>query len=344
VARKPLGLGLVSCGEIAVAHQKAIATLNCAKIVACMDVKRAAAKDMGGRCDCPHFTDYDKLLALDEVEAVLISSPHFLHAPQAIAAAKAGKHVMVEKPIATTEKDATAMIAACKRAGVKLATIFPMRYGPEAIKARQLIRSGAIGKLSVVDCFTLGHKQASYWTGGFSGRVKTNWRQKKATAGGGFLIMNFVHNIDLMRFVTGLEADTVYADYDTFATPVEVEDAIAVTIRYEGGALGSIFGTTFAHGRGPNGNHIIGTKGHIVLGDPLRVYLTRPFKGMKAGEWIEIDCGSVDARAMLVERFVKAVRANRTPDITGEDGRAALRTILAAYQSGQKKRPVKVKR
>ena len=344
MARNPLRVGLVSCGEIAAKHQQAIEPLDNVRIVAGMDVVRAAAKDMGERCGCPYFTNYEDLLALDEVEAVLISTPHNLHAPLTIRAAKAGKHVMVEKPIATTEKDATAMIRACKKHRVKLKTIFPSRYAAQVVKTRQLVRSGAIGEVKFITIATLGHKKPSYWTGGFTGRVKTNWRQSKEQAGGGYLIMNFVHNIDRMRFITGLEAGTVYADYDTFATPVEVEDALVVTVRYENGALGTIVGTTFAYGGGLRGDEIMGTKGHIVAGEPLKVYLSRPFRGMKAGEWLEFHGRSINTQGESARRFAVDVRRNRTPDVTGEDGRAALRVCLAAYESGRTKKPVKVKR
>ncbi len=341
---KPLSVGLVSCGEIALQHQQSIAPLDSVKIVACMDVNKVVAKDMGERCGCPHFTRCEDLLALDEVEAVLISTPHYLHAPLTIQAAEAGKHVMVEKPIATTDKDASAMIAACRRNRVKLKTIFPSRYGATAIKAREIVRSGAIGKVAFVTLVSLGHKKASYWTGGFTGRVKTNWRQSKEKAGGGFLVMNFIHNIDLIRFLTGLEADTVYAEHDTFSTPVEVEDAITVALRYANGAIGAITGATFAYGRGASTSDIAGTKGHMVLGDPLKVFLSRPHRDMKAGEWLEFPGARVDGRAESARKFAEDVRRNRTPDITGEDGRAALRVCLAAYESAAKKRPVRVKR
>lgn len=341
---KPLGLGLVGCGEIALQHQQSIAPLDNVKIVACMDVNKAVAKDMGERCGCPHFTRHEDLLALDEVEAVLISTPHYLHAPLTIQAAEAGKHVMVEKPIATTDKDASAMIATCKRNRVKLKVIFPNRYAATAVKAREIVRSGAIGKVAFVTLVALGHKKASYWTGGFTGRVKTDWRQSKEKAGGGFLIMNFIHNIDLVRFLTGLEAETVYAEHDTFCTPVEVEDAITVAIRYTNGAIGTVAGATFAYGRGASTNDIAGTKGHMVLGDPLKVFLIRPYRDMKGGEWIEFRGEQVDGRAEAARRFAEDVRRNRMPDITGEDGRAALRVCLAAYESAAKKRPVRVRR
>ncbi|MFO7898898.1 MAG: Gfo/Idh/MocA family oxidoreductase [Planctomycetota bacterium] len=342
MANEPLRLGLVSCGEIALKHQKAIDGVDEAEVVACMDIHEPVARDMAERCDCPCFTDLGALVAEDAVEAVLISTPHYLHAPQTIQAARAGKHVMVEKPIATTEEDATAMIRECRQAGVRLKTIFPQRYQRSVVKARELIRAGVIGDVRLLTLFSIGHKEDSYWRGGFTGRVTTDWRRSKEKAGGGFLIMNFVHNIDCMRFVTGLEAETVYADYDTFATPVEVEDAIVATVRYENGALGAIVGTTFAAGGGVRSDVIIGTRGQIEMGNPLRVYLSEPAEGMAANEWLELPCERIDARGESVREFAEAVRAGRDPDITGEDGRSALRVCLAAYEAGAAKAPVRV--
>ncbi len=340
MSQKPLGIGLVSCGEIAVHHQQAIEKTDEVQVVACMDIHEPVARDMAERCDCPWFTDLDELLAQDAVEAVLISTPHWLHAPQTIQAARAGKHVMVEKPIATREEDALDMIRECRQADVRLSTVFFERGNNHVIKARDLVQGGAIGRVCLITMFGLGHKKQSYWEGGFTGRVQTDWRQSKEKAGGGFLIMNFVHNVDRMRFVTGMEADTVFADYDTFATDVEVEDAIVATIRYENSALGAVVGTTFAAGGGVQSDVIIGTKGQIKIGNPLQVYLSEPAGDLKAGEWLEIPCEKNDPRVALLKDFADAVRTGRDPAITGEDGLATLRICLAAYEAGAKQAPV----
>ena len=191
----------------------------------------------------------EDLLANPAVDAVYIAVPHHLHAPLTIQAAEAGKHILVEKPIATTLADAEAMIAAARANGVWLSVNFHAQVDPLCQAAKDLVAQGAIGQVVGTRIVFRGDKPASYWAAGYSGRVPSDWRVRKATAGGGVLIMNAIHDLNTMRFITGLEAVRVYAEYGTYETPVEVEDFIAVTYRYDNGAIGTIEAGSAIRGR-----------------------------------------------------------------------------------------------
>lgn len=333
-----LRIGMIGCGEIGVANARSIHNAQNACIAMAMDVVEDVAKDIGEKYDAPHTTDVKELLANPDVDAVIISTPHYLHAPLAIQAAQAGKHVMVEKPIAINLKQADEMIAACEKAGVLLSVCFVSRYGASTVKSKELIEQGVIGKIIGIKISGMSNKPEHYWHGGYSGRVKTDWRQQLDKSGGGYLIMNLVHNIDKLRYITGLEAVRVYSEYDTFVTPVEVEDMLNVVIRYDNGAIGSIDGSSCAAGGESFGDRIYGTDGQIVCGNRLRVYTTKSVEDLQANEWNELKLEEAyDSRVKFIEEFAEAVLAGKQPPITGHDGRATLEIIVAAYESGKRK-------
>ena len=278
--------------------------------------------------------------------AVYIAVPHDLHAPLMIQAAQAGKHVLCEKPIAATLADADRMIAACERADVFLSVAFDAQIMPAMQKVRELLARGAIGEVIGTRIVALIDKPASYWSSGWTGRVSTDWRISKEKAGGGVLIMNCIHDVNTVRYVTGLEAARVYAEDGTFATPVEVEDYIVATVRYTTGAIGHIEAGSCIKGGDPDkgpGIRIYGSEGQILLSNPPRLYTTREMAGLRPGAWQDVGERFVPyARTPIVEAFAAAVLDGRQPPVNGQDGRAALALVLAAYQAGAQGRPVEL--
>jgi len=227
-----LALAIIGCGDIAPRHAEALTKTTNAKLVACMDVVEGSAKSLGDKYGVPYFTKLDDVLARADVEVVLIATPAFTHAPITEQAAKAGKAVICEKPLAPSLADADRIIAACASAGVPMSTCHPLRYLKDAQYTRELIATGAIGKVIEIRLTSFGEKEESYWQGGYSGRTLTDWRKSKAASGGGLVITNLVHNIDLARFVTGLDVARVSAEAGTFCTDVEVEDIALAALRY----------------------------------------------------------------------------------------------------------------
>ena len=340
-----LRIGMIGCGEIAVQTAKGIAAAPNAAHVLVSDVSARVAGDLGATYGVPHTTDAEELLANPAVDAVYIAVPHHLHAPLTLQAVAAGKHALVEKPIATTLADADAMIAAARQAGVTLSVAYHAQVDATCQGIRALIAGGAIGKVVGTRIVARSDKPESYWHGGFTGRIETTWRTSRAQSGGGVLIMNTVHDLNTLRFMTGLEAVRVYAEYDTYTTPVEVEDYVAVTYRYDNGAIGTLEAGSAIRGRDPDGakNRIYGEAGQIILGKTPRIYVTEAVAGLRAGDWQDVPApaGALDgSRRAMVEGFARAVLAGEPPPVRGEDGRAALEIVVAAYQSGQEQRPV----
>jgi predicted dehydrogenase len=343
MAGKPIGVGIVGCGDIAPAHTKALASASGAKLVACMDAVESSAKSLGEEYGVPWATNLDELLARPEVELVTVATPAFTHYPITEAAAKAGKHVLCEKPLAADLPDAEAMLAACQRAGVALSTCFPLRYLGAAKWAKSLLESGALGEIIEIRLRNLGEKKDSYWTGGFSGRTKTDWRKSRAQSGGGVIITNLIHHIDLARAVTGLEVVRAFAETGTFVTPVEVEDLGVAALRYQRNVIGIVEGSScFFGGAGEHDFALLGTKGQVRFGfwsGKCEGYLTEAAEGMPAREWVSKEFQD-QTYVDFYNDLAAALRAGRTPPVTGEDGRAALETVLAIYRSADSGQPV----
>ena len=352
---KKLRFGMIGLGEIAYGTTgwQIEEAVNGEMIVG-VDPVAHVARSYQERYEIPCSTEIEAVLGNPDVDAVVISTPHYLHVPLGIKAAQAGKHVIVEKPMATTLEDADALIEACKKAGVLCSSKEGgVRYHPAAVRAKALIEQGAIGEVMATQVYGASNKPESYWTGGYSGRVQTTWRTSKAEAGGGILIMNYVYDVYRMRHITGLEVKRVYAEYDNYRTEgVEVEDLIAVTMRYSNGALGTIFASSCAPGasksgvRGTeaSGNRIYGTAGQIVFdGGKLLVYTEADLDGLERGEWTEIAFSEELIRRPYItyfERFAEAVLDGEPVDIPGEEGRKDLEVLLAAYRSGELHQPV----
>jgi len=340
-----LRIGLMGCGEIAARTAAAIANSRHAAHVMVMDTRPELARDLGETYGIPWTDRAEDLLANSAVDAVYIAVPHHLHASLTIQAAEAGKHILVEKPIAITLADAEAMIAAARTNGVWLSVNFHAQVDPLCQTARDLVAQGVIGQVVGTRIVYRGDKPASYWTSGYSGRVATDWRVRKATAGGGVLIMNAIHDLNTMRFITGHEVVRVYAEYGTFDTPVEVEDFIAVTYRYDNGAIGTIEAGSAIRGRDPlhDVDRVYGTAGQILLGDSLRVYSSAGTDDVSAGEWHEMPVTPQTAEQQqiaMVDGFAGPLLGGESPTISAEDGLAALAIVLAAYQSGTEGRPI----
>lgn len=175
----PLRIAMVGCGEIAVQNSKAIKNAPNTSIVQAMDLDIRLAKRLAALHEAPCTTNFDEVLANKDVEAVFLAVPHHLHAPMAIQAMKAGKHVIVEKPMANTVADCEEMIEVARKEGVTLSVCYCQRYSPALMQAKELIEKGAVGRILGTEIAFGQVRNESYWTVGFTGRAKTDWRGQR---------------------------------------------------------------------------------------------------------------------------------------------------------------------
>jgi predicted dehydrogenase len=339
----PLKIAIVGAGAIAQRNATEAAQSGSATIAGVFDVNAKVARDMARKLGTEVFGSYEAVLASRSVEAVLMSTPHHVHRGMTLDAAAAGKHVLIEKPLANTLEDAEAMIDACRKAGVGLTVNYSFRYLPKIRKARQLVADGALGDITGVQLIAHQFKDRGYWMGARS-NSPDDWRASKEKCGGGFLIMTVCHNIDYLYFITGLKGTRVYSEYATLASPGEVEDIISVTGRWGDKAVGSLSASSIMRGADQNEERIWGTNGTIILsGDGLSFYSTRPIDGKKPGQLHRYaSFPTVSWTGEWIRGFVDAIRAGREPEISAREGWENLAFITSAYRSLEVGRPVDV--
>ena len=328
----PFRVGLLGCGEIGAQNARAIADAEGVDLAASFDPVETLARDVSARFGGRACRTPDELFAA-QLDAVLVATPHHLHAPLALAAIAAGLHVMVEKPLALNVAEANQIVLAAAAAGVLLSTCFPYRYEAHVAAAQRLVAAGALGDANGVLGNYASDKPPSYWLGGFSGRAVAAWRASRSKAGGGVVIMNLCHYLDLVRYVGGLEAETVVGSVDRSGDDA-VEDTAAAAITYANGAVGSVFGSSAVRGAAFSELRLWGDAGHVVLEPRARAYTLRAVEGVTPGRWHELPApGPEDVRAVYVERFAAAARDGSPPDISGQDGLAVQAIMDALYES-----------
>jgi predicted dehydrogenase/threonine dehydrogenase-like Zn-dependent dehydrogenase len=333
-----LRVALLGCGDIALQNASAAVQAPNVSLVGCFDPVPHLAGDLARRFGGDAAGSAEQLLARPDVDAVMISTPHDLHVPLALQAIAAGKHVIVEKPLAESLAPAIEAVEAAERAGVHLTTMYVARYEPRAIVARRLIERGAIGRPLGMSLTFLTDKPLSYWHSGASGRSRGSWRGVRERSGGGVLMMNLCHCVDLVRWLIADEAEEVLAAQVGSPERPGVEDGVALTVRYAGGALGSFVGSTVVPGvweeRPATSMHVWGTDGHLQLEPHPAVYTRRAIDGLRTGRWHAFPrLPSISQRAVFLSRFATSLARGEEPEVTPGDALAVQRLIDAAYEA-----------
>ncbi len=339
-ARGHLRIGLVGCGDIAVHNAAGAAAAPNVELVACFDPVLRLAQELATRHGATACSSFEQLLDRGDIDAVVLSVPHHLHAPLAIEAAQAGKNVIVEKPLARDLDGAVSMARAAQAAGVWLSPCFPQRYAAHVQIARRLIEQGAVGELEGTLTRLFLDKSPAYWLGGFSGRAQSDWRRSRELAGGGVLIMNLSHHLDLMRYLTGLEAEQVGANMEPVGA---IEDALSATLRYGGGALGSVIGASSVRGSTEEEMGMWGSEGRIILEPRPCVYTLHVLDGLRTTRWQSFGrLPAIPIRAVYLSRLASATSEGREPEVSARDGVATQATIEAIYLAAERGEPVAV--
>ncbi len=343
-----LRFGIVGCGNAAVPVCEAIQASPLAEIAVACDLNPELARDIGLRYGAAHTDQAATVWSDPDVDAAYIAVPHDQLARLAGQALAAGKHALVEKPMALTLTDADELIAAAEAGGLTLGAFYEMRYAPAFEQARELIQAGAIGRVIGLRIEVLIDKPESYWQAGWLGRSSGPWRGQKAHAGGGVLMMNASHFLDAAWYMTGLEVTSVTGESDTLVAPVEVEDTVAATLRFDNGAVGGLYaGAHLAGSKAAERCEIYGTEGTLLVPDPyvggdLQVYLRRGWRDLPAGAWTSLPGAPGPVYSRAVDEFAQAALRRAPAPIGGRDARRVLATVLGIYQSAAERRAIRL--
>lgn len=345
-----IGIALVGCGVVSEFQSQAIRALPDARIVGYYDtvpeLARRRAEEYGGRA----YLSLGELLGDPAVHAVSICTPSGAHLEPAVAAAEAGKHVMVEKPIEVTLDRADRLIRACREAGVILGAIFPRRFLDSSRVVKAAVDSGRFGRIVLGDVYIKWYRTQEYYDRG-------GWRGTWKLDGGGALMNQGIHGVDLLQWLLGGVQEVTAFTATIAHERIEVEDVGVAAVRFKNGALGAIEATTGSWPGTKVRIEIGGTRGSVVLEDetilswhfedqgPADEEIREKFgprAGLSGGGAGDPRAISSEGHRRQFEDFVRAIRAGGRPSVTGEEARDAVAIVTAIYRSAREGRPVRV--
>lgn len=327
--------GFIGAGNVATAHLTVMQQLEEVRVSAFVDPVAERAQERAAQFGGRAVADLGALW--EHVDAVWVCSPPHLHAEHVVAAARAGRHVFVERPIAHSLEAADQMIEACHAAGVRLMVGHVLRYSPVLQRLRRLLTDGDLGTL--VACWSRRFGAAS--------PAEMPWWRRDWRRGGGFTVESGIQELDFLRWigeatagpVRRLHGRTVFSrgDYPDF------DDYARATLTFESGSVGGFEGGHSAPLGGGTVRAVLGTRAMVVSeGRGLRLRYT----GDGAERMIEApshrDAERRGSASILAEdaEFLRAIRENREPQVPGEEGRAALALCLAVHRSSREAREI----
>lgn len=342
----PLRFGIVGCGKIYSTHADALQNIDGATLSAVFDTNREAACRASERYSVPAPATWEEFLPLTDV--VIVATPSGLHSEVGIAAARAGKHVVTEKPIDVTLDAATRLVEACREAGVKLACISQHRFAMEMRRLRDEAQNGGLGRLLQGDATIKWYRTQEYYDSG-------DWRGTYALDGGGCLMNQGIHYVDMIQWIMG-GVRSVQAMCRTLNHDIEVEDTAMAMVEYRSGAVGVIRGSTCVFPELAERLEVSGTHGTVILErDRVRLWhvdavaasqgqygggvMMQPAPAATIRTVEEVDDPTAkwgEQHRLQLQDFTEAVRDHREPFLTGEMALEPLKVILAIYESSRR--------
>ena len=339
---KKYGFAIAGCGMISRFHAMAIGELKRGRLITVCDLNEKSAERIAEEFGAEWTTDYNALLVRDDVDIVNICTPSGAHMECAVGAARAGKHVMVEKPLEVTLARCDRIIDACNKAKVKLGVIFPSRYHEASQLIKKEIERGRFGRLTLGDAYVKWYRSQKYYDeGGWKGTVRYD--------GGGALMNQSVHAVDLLLYFMGAAAKVTAMTGTLAHKRIEVEDTAVAAVEFKSGALGTIEGATSVYPGFLKRIEISGEKGTAVLEEEdiklwrfeketardkriRKKFAARTTSGGGASDPSAI---SFEGHRRQLEDFIDAIEKDRKPLVDGVEGRRAVELILAIYKSSR---------
>lgn len=342
-----IGFGIIGCGMISNFHARAIGDVRGAKLAACFDTSTASADRLAAETGCRAYYDLDQMLADPAVQVVTIGTPSGAHMEPAVAAARAGKHVIVEKPLEISLKRCDRIIDECRKAGVVLSTIFPSRFHDSSQEMKRAIDDGRFGRLTVGDAFVKWYRTQQYYDSG-------KWRGTWELDGGGALMNQAIHSVDLLTWLMGPVVE-VRADMGLLAHErIAVEDVVMAVVRFANGARGVIEASTAIYPGYLKRVEIHGAEGSAMMEEedlvkwdfakktPRDAAIQKKMADRKSGGGGAADPKAIGhhGHARQFQNVVDAIRKGGQPAIDGPEGRRSVEIILAVYKAAETGRAV----
>jgi len=346
----PVRFALIGCGQVGQTmggtdvyngigewHAHYLRELEDAELVAVADLKEENARALAEKFGIPdYYTDHREMLARDDIEVVNICTPSGTHGKLAIDCARAGKHIITEKPMDIRPERCDEMIAEADRAGVKLAVVFPQRFKQGTGAVKKALDNGVFGKPIIGNALCRHYRTQSYYS-------ESDWRGTWAGDGGGALMNQGIHVIYSFLYLMG-EVESVVSRCGTLGHQgLEVEDTAAAVLQFKSGALGVIEGTTCAYPDFGDRIDLHAERGSVVLdmGKLTRWEHLDEDQRLDPASIVEAT-GEFIGHKFVFQDMIEAVREDRPPKVDGREGKRAVEVICAIYQSSQEGREVRL--
>lgn len=336
-----MNFAIIGCGRISKNHVEAIANnYKQCKLVAVCDVVIEKASERKNLYETliketvNVYTDYKEMLEKENIDCVSICTESGYHAKIAIDCLNAGKHVLIEKPMAMSVEDADKINNLAKEKGLKVGVCHQNRFNPPIQKLRRALEEGRFGKLINVTARILWTRDQNYYN-------QAPWRGTKELDGG-TLMNQCIHNIDLLQWMVGSEVERVHCERGTFLRNIEMEDFGVILIRFKNGTIGLVEGSACVYPKNLEETlSVFGENGTVVIGG-LAVNKIETWQFADKRDYDDVDDNAdIDnvygkGHTPLYLDFVESVKNNREPYISGEEGKKAMEIILKGYLDGSK--------
>jgi UDP-N-acetyl-2-amino-2-deoxyglucuronate dehydrogenase len=329
-------IGLIGSGNITQTHARAARNIPNVQIAAIYGTNPQTVTRLATEYHAKPYNDFAAFLAHKPLDLVILGTPSGLHAQQGIAAAQRGLHVLTEKPIDITTKNADALIAAADIANVKLAVIFQDRLKPNIQRLKQWLDRGVLGKPLLVDARVKWYRPPDYYG-------NSKWRGTFTLDGGGALINQAIHTVDLLLWLLG-DVVRVQARTATALHKIEAEDTAVATLKFASGAVGTLLATTAAYPGYPRRLEITGTEGTVILEHDriITADLRNPppdFHAVTSGDSNQSASSAaitdISGHKAILEDFLHAIANNTQPICNGREGRRSLALVESIYNSAR---------
>ena len=335
-----IGIGVIGTGAISAHHIRSLRELGDCEFVATASSSRQRAEAAQNKYGVKAYSDYHQLLENKDIHAVIICTESGNHMDPAIASAKAGKHILIEKPIEINPDRAQQIISACQENKVKLSCLFQNRFSPDYIKLKQAVTSGLLGSIFMGNAYIHWYRKPDYYN-------SSQWKGTLSGDGGAALINQGIHTIDLLLDIMG-DAACVFGKIKTVTHNIEGEDLGVGLVTFKNGAMGSIHASTAIHPGYPEKLEIFGTNGSVIMEAGKIIHWNIVGESIAADEpGLKPASGSSDPMGIghllhktQIEAFVASIRNNLEPPISGEEALKSLKLITAIYESSRTKNEI----
>ncbi|TME00615.1 MAG: Gfo/Idh/MocA family oxidoreductase [Chloroflexi bacterium] len=343
---KKLRFGIVGCGVIGPFHAQAITSLPDAELVAVADIILERAQELAETFQVTPYSDFQEMLAREQLDVVDICTPSGLHREHASQAMRSRRHVIVEKPMEISRAAIAEMLRVQQETGMKMAVISQHRFDPDTVKVHELIEEQAFGRLVLGNALVPWWRSQAYYESG-------DWRGTWKLDGGGVLMNQSIHSIDLVQWLMG-PVKSVIAYTDTLVHRMQTEDVAVAVLRFTNGALGTIAATTGAYPGTGTRVEIYGDKGSAVIEDDHLSYLhlarddgegVSPYGATREQRAPSSPGGpsaaqnpaalAIRSHALQIEDMMRAIRENGTPLVDGYAAKHPVEIILGIYESAR---------